>query len=574
MKALFFGILIFLNCIPTGAQNLIFKRVCNGGNNNQLTWQISPDVCQITGNITLFAKENIAQNFFIISNTINHASGNYTHLNANVPSVKDWYYYFQYSKICGTDTSVFFTDTLQIDDIKPDSTILDSVSVDPINNVVLLGWTSNKTPDFSSYYLYNYDRADPRLIENYRDTFYIDISPVNPRSKALSYDITSSDSCDNRKEYGAYQHKTIWLRAAIDTCINEINLNWTAYVGWNVEEYHIFRSINASAFEWIASVPGSQINYFETISQLGANISYFVRARKMGSTTVSSSSNSTNNLISGKAISPTNTLIKHVTNNTSDNIEIEIIRNPIANYQSIELKRINPNGDIESIYMFPLNSNSYTDLIADNTLKYRYYILSKNVCGQVTDSSAHSNNIVLNLSADETSFNLNWEKYFTWNTGVKDYVIYRASNDNVNEPQNFMENINNGLDTSASISRGDKIINCFYILAKDNPEAFESKSNTVCFIKTGTIYYPNAIVPDGINSIFTFIGEGIDLSESSVTIYNRWGNEVFSKKDISAGWNGEDNNGNRLTSGVYFFLAKVKTGNEIKDINGNITILR
>ncbi|MCG9879506.1 MAG: gliding motility-associated C-terminal domain-containing protein [Bacteroidia bacterium] len=575
MKFRIIGILFLSTCvIKVHAQNILFKRVCNGGNNNQLTWQITGDPCTIIGPLILFGKENVAQNYFQISNTIPFSNGNYSHINANVPSVKDWHYFFQYSKICGTDTLTVFSDTLLIDDIKPDSTILDSVSVDPINNVVLLGWTSNKTPDFSSYYLYNYDRADPRLIENYRDTFYIDISPINPRSKALSYDITSSDSCDNRKEYGAYQHKTIHLRSTIDTCINDVNLTWTAYIGWNVEEYHIFRSINGASFEWINTVPGNQLIYSENISQVGATVSYFIRARKMSSQTISSSSNSTLELISGRAINPSNTLIKHVTNNSTDKIEIEVIRNPVSNYQSIELKRINPDGNISSIYSFPNGVNIFIDNIANNTNRYEYYLICKNVCGIITDSSAHSNNIVLSLSTDELNFNLNWNEYFTWNTGVKDYIIYRASNDNVNETINFMEEANALLDTNYQTSRESKIVNCFYILAKDNSQVFESKSNTICFIKTGKIYYPNAIVPDGINSRFTFVGEGIDLVASSIQIYNRWGNEVYNKIDISTGWNGVDNNGNELTSGVYFFMAKVKTGNETKEISGNITILR
>ncbi|MFY8191480.1 MAG: gliding motility-associated C-terminal domain-containing protein [Bacteroidia bacterium] len=574
MKKSLIGILILFASTQVFAQKIALKRVCNGGNNNQLTWQNIPNSCLILGNLKLYAKESLPQTFYLIDNNVNPNNGNYTHINANVPSVKDWYYYFEYTQICGTDTSIIFSDTLQIDDIKPDSTVLDSVSVDPINNVVLLGWTSNKTPDFSAYYLYNYDRADPRLIENYRDTFYIDIIPVNPKSKSLSYDITSSDSCDNRKEYGAYQHKTICLKGGIDTCINKVSLNWNAYVGWEVAEYHVFRSINNMPFEWLAIVPGNTLAYEDNINSLGVNTEYFVRARKLNSANISSSSNMSPIFITGKSISPTNTLIKQVSNNLNQNLEIEISRNPIANYLNIELRRIDPSNINTSIQTFTNNQSIHIDAFADNKVKYQYYLLSRNMCGEVSDSSAFSNNIVLTVAGNEDDIELNWSRYFTWNTGVKEYVIYRASGNTVNEAVNFVEEVNSILDTSRSISKGEWAVNCFYIQALSNDNISNSKSNIACLIKAGNIYYPNAIVPNGINKNFTFVGEGIDLENSSISIYNRWGQLEYEKLNIETGWNGVNLNGNEVSSGVYFFIAKIRIGLETKEINGSITVIR
>lgn len=574
MKKVIIGLILGLACTAISAQELLLKRVCNAGNNNQLTWQNKPKTCVTLGTIRLYAKENVAQAYFLINSNINHFTENFTHVNANVPAVKDWHYYFEYTQICGIDTLIIFSDTLKIDDIKPDSTVLDSVSVDPINNLVLLGWSGNRTPDFNAYYLYNYDRADPRLIENFRDTFYIDIAPVNPRSKSLSYDITSSDSCDNRKEYGAYQHKTIHLRGSVDTCINQILLNWTAYVGWPVINYHIFRSINNAPFEWIAELPGNQLNFQDQITQIGANVKYFVRARKENNTMVSSSSNMSPELITGRSVNPTNTLLTQVSNNTNNKIELEIIRNPVANYLNIELRRINNLMVDEQVYIFQNNEIIFEDVFADNTLKYNYYLLSRNICGIVTDSTPFSNNIVLSLKAHEDKISLNWNRYFTWNTGVKEYIMYRASGNNINDAINFTAEQSNIKDSLFETSRGNLAANCFYVLAKQDQANAISKSNTVCLIKAGNVFYPNAIIPNGLNKVFTFVGEGIDLQLSSISIYNRWGQIEYQQENILSGWDGKNNSGNDVPAGVYFFIAKVKVGTEIKDINGNITVIR
>jgi len=556
------------------AQKIVFARVCNGGNNNNLYWQIHANACIIVGNLKLYSKDADALPFFLLDSGILVASKTYSHVNANVPSTKDWSYFFTYQIICGIDTILASTDTLKIDDQKPDSTILDSVSIDPITNSVMLGWTSNKTPDFSSYYLYNYDRADPRLIENYKDTFYVDNSTINPKSKSLSYDITSSDSCDNRKEYGNYQHKTICLKGSIDTCENKISLNWNAYVGWPVRVYELYRRINGNTFQLVDSFASSVLSFNENINMVNTKVEYFVRARKLGVPHSSSSSNMSSLFNTGFSINPFDTKISYVSNNIGNNIEVKVERNPLSNYLSIDLYRI-------SEAMFPVLAHSfastesvYIDNDAINTLKHTYYLMSRNMCGIITDTSELSNNIVLKLSDLNSQLGLNWGPYFTWNTGVKEYIIYRSSGSTVAEASNFVALSNSAIDTIYIDDKGALGAYCYYINAIENAGSNTSQSNKVCYIKTGNIYYPNAIVPNGVNNIFNFIGDGIDLSKSSFQVYNRWGQLEYNTESMSLGWKGINNAGQDIPGDVLFFTAQIRQGTETVNIKGNITIIR
>lgn len=556
------------------AQKIIFARVCNGGNNNNLSWQINPDTCTIIGGIKIFSKDADALPFYALDSGINLANKNYVHVNANVPSTKDWSYYLQYQKICGSDTITVQSNILKIDDQKPDSTILDSVSVDPFTNTVLLGWSSNKTPDFSSYYLYNYDRADPRLIENYRDTFYVDLTPINPKSKSLSYDITSSDSCDNRKEYGAFQHKTICLKSSIDTCINQVGLNWNSYVGWPVRVYELYRRINGGQFVLVDSFPGSTLSYTEIVNQVNVGIEYFIRARKIGFPFSSSSSNMTNSISTGHSVNPSNTQILYVSNNANDKIEIKIKRNPSAHYSSVGLYKETIAGLTLFIYEIPNSQDIYEDFVAENTLVNRYFVIGRNMCQISTDTSASSYNIVLRQKENTANILLHWNRYFTWNSGVKEYIIYRASGNTIQEANNFVAINTLPSDTFTFDPKGDIAVQCYYVEASEALGTNKSKSNKVCYIKTGNIYYPNALVPNGVNKSFNFTGEGIDLSKSSMQIYNRWGQLEYNAENLLIGWLGTNNAGVDVPGDVYYFTAQISQGNELVQVKGTITLLR
>ena len=72
-------------------------------------------------------------------------------------------------------------------------------------------------------------------------------------------------------------------------------------------------------------------------------------------------------------------------------------------------------------------------------------------------------------------------------------------------------------------------------------------------------YVPNSFTPngDGINDVFKPSGEAIDITNYSMTIYNRWGKVVFKTNDINAGWDGKYN-GEKVPTGVYAWKITAK----------------
>lgn len=90
-----------------------------------------------------------------------------------------------------------------------------------------------------------------------------------------------------------------------------------------------------------------------------------------------------------------------------------------------------------------------------------------------------------------------------------------------------------------------------------------------------TVYIPNAFTPngDGINDIFNVSGIGLNGLEMS--IFNRWGNKVFTSGNLENGWDGYDLfSGAKCPVGVYLYSIKVKNfKGEYEDFTGRVTLL-
>jgi gliding motility-associated-like protein len=91
-------------------------------------------------------------------------------------------------------------------------------------------------------------------------------------------------------------------------------------------------------------------------------------------------------------------------------------------------------------------------------------------------------------------------------------------------------------------------------------------------------FMPNAFTPnqDGLNDDFIPVGKFEGLRNYSFTIWNRWGDLIFSTDDFRIGWNGQRNNtGEVAPPGVYAYLIEyVDPLGDRKTIKGHCTLIR
>lgn len=87
------------------------------------------------------------------------------------------------------------------------------------------------------------------------------------------------------------------------------------------------------------------------------------------------------------------------------------------------------------------------------------------------------------------------------------------------------------------------------------------------------LYIPNSFTPNGdnINDIFQVTSEG--LLDFELTIFNRWGEEIFTTTDPNKGWNGQ-HKGELVQNDVYVYKVKVKSKNQTKELIGHVNLVR
>jgi gliding motility-associated-like protein len=90
------------------------------------------------------------------------------------------------------------------------------------------------------------------------------------------------------------------------------------------------------------------------------------------------------------------------------------------------------------------------------------------------------------------------------------------------------------------------------------------------------LWVPNIFTPNGDGKNDLFFVQGIGVTQFEMTIFDRWGLEVFHSDNWLNGWNGKmKNSGAELTNGIYVYTVKAwDSTNKVHHYVGKITIAR
>jgi hypothetical protein len=102
----------------------------------------------------------------------------------------------------------------------------------------------------------------------------------------------------------------------------------------------------------------------------------------------------------------------------------------------------------------------------------------------------------------------------------------------------------------------------------------KTKQVRVCDDKRTLVQVPQIFSP-GRERNNTLSVHYNNVDDFEITVYNRWGIEVFSSKDPDFVWDGKDPSGEYLLSGTYVYIVKANgLGKRNYLTNGTIVVLR
>ncbi len=97
-------------------------------------------------------------------------------------------------------------------------------------------------------------------------------------------------------------------------------------------------------------------------------------------------------------------------------------------------------------------------------------------------------------------------------------------------------------------------------------------------VPNATFYMPNAFSPNGDGNNDRFFGKGVleGSSNFSMTIWNRWGEQVFETNDPAEGWDGTlHNQGASAPIGVYLYIVTyIDPRGNAEELKGYATLIR
>lgn len=225
-------------------------------------------------------------------------------------------------------------------------------------------------------------------------------------------------------------------------------------------------------------------------------------------------------------------------------------------------------------------SNTSVDCDDSNPLTIDEYDASLCTCLHTPDSSSYDNNIKANFSAnalticenqcivfsDQSTNAIAWQWIFEGSTSPYTSNIPNPEPICYSTPGTY----NVQLITTNSLGNTDTLLKENYI------SVFNDCDNSLIIEPKDVILFSNAFTPnnDNLNETFFTIKHTEQINSIYISVYNRWGEKIFTTQLLSDIWDGTYK-GEPCEMGIYVYSANIhlKNGNQ-QTFKGNITLIR
>lgn len=417
------------------------------------------------------------------------------------------------------------------------------------------------------------------IIDNPNVTEYLDVSTeygttAKPSERQEFYRIAAYRIIDNVQKLSLMSdvHSSILPQLIMEKCEARFLLNWTKYLGEELESYHIYmKEIDAQEYDFIADKDKNDtIFYFSEIEQNKMYRFYVSVGLKNGE--IANSPIVTETAVLEKVPDTLNADYATVFDNQFVKLNFTINSTEDVDYQVLYKQNLET-GYFDSIYSFSPGKTriEYIDTV-DVFHNYLYKVGVKSKCGNILGETNLCSNVVLNAKqVSKTKNNLIWNNYKQWKGGNSFIKIYRKIDDFDYELIDSILPYNEEfIDDFSDIVDDDMVSNgkfCYYVLSsEDDTNPYDIKgfsvSNEYCIEIQPIVYLPNALYPNSLFDENKYFKPKIEFCRDYLLIiYSRWGNKIFETNNPELAWSGYDKNGMLLAKGAYTYYLRFSNKN-------------
>jgi gliding motility-associated-like protein len=374
-------------------------------------------------------------------------------------------------------------------------------------------------------------------------------------------------------------HTSVLLKVKTEAT-NTLQLSWTKYKGWNVQEYAIYKAAGGN-FEFLNKVSGNDTTYSDK-GLCDQTYTYYIVA-------INASGNyaSLSNTASGKP--------DYFYSNTSEDVRFATVTDD--NKINLKWQKSDDNDNPKAYIIDRFESgkgwtNNYASVselqftdtkVNVNEKSYAYRIRIEDNCGNMTTAGEIGKTILLTAEGSDEKVQLKWSAYGRWKNGIRQYRVEIL---NAQQQWQLVTSVS-GNDTSYMDANDHSNIKgglVYRVVAKENAntDAVSSTSNKAEVFLTSHLYVPNAFTPDadGINDVFKAEGKFINEDAGSedhnfkLCIFNRWGEKIFETNDISKGWDGKFKGTDVQQDTYVYTITAFGYDKQSYYLQGNFTLLR
>ncbi|MEQ8363651.1 MAG: gliding motility-associated C-terminal domain-containing protein [Cyclobacteriaceae bacterium] len=255
---------------------------------------------------------------------------------------------------------------------------------------------------------------------------------------------------------------------------------------------------------------------------------------------------------------------------TSEGLNIEWIQDPGSTPAKYDILISNDGESFTHLGTSPILKFLHKGYLPGGNSSYRINYTDE--CDNKSPEGIVINPIYMTGTMDNNIVTLNWTEYEGWANGVSDYII-----DKFDLKGTLYQSINAGISTTFidDAADPDHQFITYRIRARANQSGIAaSVSNPLNFIKDSKIFFPTAFSPNGDQLNDQFFVSGQFIVKMELSIFNRWGELMFTTSKQGETWDGTFN-GKPVAEDAYVWSAEVTdlAGRTYKE-SGTVALLR